>query len=285
MKKLIIVLAVVLAAPLYAVGPVAVWNFEGNMLDTSGVGVAADGTGGTVVADPLASGTRGVGVLEINNDTMTTPVASEPKFDHVSHSAISFWVHTPTWNDWWDFTLGKGGNGAPRAFIDSNPGTDGVANTADDLQYIFTYASLERGAGAGGGVIDISPGAWGNPWGRTDQMWHHIGIQVRPYNDGTADGFAAEIFVDGVAAGWADTQSGLEFDVVGILQTDAVFEIGNNANWQGYLDDVVVWDGWADASVWAEIAAGNTGVYDQFVPEPATLALLGLGAVLIRKRK
>jgi hypothetical protein len=284
-----------LAVPVIAaVGPIAVWDFEDGLgspvaADTSGVGIAADGTFPNgmagIVADPL--GVRGGGVLQVvTGDKMTTPAAAEPKFDVRNHSAISFWVHTPTWNDWWDFTIGKGGNGAPRAFIDSNPGTDSVANTPDDLQYLFTYATLERGAGAGGGLIDLAPGAWGNPWMREDGMWHHIGLQVRPMTVEGVPGYASQIYIDGALVGQQTTQELLEFDVAGILLQDALFEIGNNQNWDGYLDDVAVWDGWADDAVWADLAAGNVSVMDaEFIPEPATLALLGLGFALIRRRK
>jgi hypothetical protein len=287
-----------LAVPVFAaVGPIAVWDFEDGIgspvaADTSGVGIAADGTFPNalsgIVVDPL--GVRGGGVLQVvTGDKMTTPAAAEPKFDAQYNSAISFWVHTPTWNDWWDFTLGKGGNGAPRAFIDSNPGDDGTANTPDDLQYLFTYASLERGAGAGGGIIDLNPGAWGHPWAREDATWHHIGIQVRPNLVDGVPGYVSEIYVDGAPAASADTQSLLEFDVAGLLLTDALFEIGNNQNWDGYLDDVAVWEGWATPDVWEGLANGQYTVHDapfqQSIPEPMTLALLGLGVALIRRRK
>jgi len=286
------------AVPVFAtVGPIAVWDFEDGLgspvaADTSGVGIAADGTFPNglagIVADPI--GARPGGVLSVvTGDKMTTPVAAEPKFDSRYNAAISFWVYTPTWNDWWDFTIGKGGNGAPRAFIDSNPGTDGIANTADDQQYLFTYATLERGAGAGGGLIDLAPGAWGNPWMREEQAWHHIGLQVRPNEVEGVPGFVSEIYIDGALAGGANTQDMLEFDVAGIFLQDALFEIGKDQAWDGYLDDVAVWDGWATSDVWQGLAAGQYTVFDapfqQSVPEPATLALLGLGFALIRRRK
>jgi hypothetical protein len=233
--------------------PVAVWTFEDGLgspvaADTSGVSPAADGTlqsGAAIVTDPL--GVRPGGVLYIpEGGKMTTPSAAESKFRASEASAVSFWVYAPTHNNvWWDLTLGKGGNGAPRMFINWN-GTDNIA---------FNYASLERGAGSGGGIIDISAGAWGTPL--NDTGWYHIGAQVHPYNDGANDGFITEIFINGILCASATTQNILEFDVVGIYQTLALFEISNNSNWEGYLDEVSVWNGYAEASTWQGLYEGT----------------------------
>jgi hypothetical protein len=120
-----------------------------------------------------------------------------------------------------------------------------------------------------------------------DYSWYHIGSQVRPYNDGTYDGFINEMYVNGVNMGKATTQAALELDVVGILQTDALFEISVYSAWEGYLDDVAVWNGYADDATWMGLYNGTyTPLTAPFiVPEPMTLTLLGLGAMLLRRKK
>lgn len=264
MKSTLFLLVVALmASPLLAVQTVAIWNFEDGIgspvaADTSGVGVAADGTlsgGAAIVADPL--GVRSGGVLYVaDGGLMNTPQASEPKFDSTTYGYVSFWAYCPTpviagvqGNDWWELTMGKGYSGSPRVFLDSQAGLT--------VDYLFSYADVLTGDGR---VVNLAPGAWGAPQEKSSG-WHFYEAEVYPNEiDGVA-GFASILKIDGTLYGYADTQSLLEFDVVGFTVNDDVYRIGGNG-WEGYIDDVTV-----------------------IVPEPCTMLLLGLGGLLAARRK
>jgi len=256
MKKLLAsILVVLLASPLMAaVQTVGVWNFnDGTTADTSGVGVAADGTlggGAAIVSDPL--GIRGNVLYIPVGGIMTTPVAAEPKFDSTTYTKISFWAYTPfAENSWWTMVIGKGYAGASRTFVDNGGGVD----------YVFNYCDMVRSDNS---IFNLSGAAWENPQSKTSG-WHFYETAVYPNVVEGMPGFEAAVWIDGVKGGYpATTQAALEFDVVGLRLTDDVVQIGGNG-WVGYIDDVTY-----------EVIP---------VPEPCTMVLLGIGALAATRKK
>jgi hypothetical protein len=256
MKGLLsLLMVVVVASPLMAaVQTVGVWNFnDGTTNDTSGIGVAADGilaNGAAIVADPL--GGRG-NVLYIPGGTgiMNTPAASESKFDSTTYTKISFWAYTPfTDNDWWTMTIGKGYAGASRTFVDASGTSD----------YVFNYCDMVR---ADNSIFNLSGAAWENPQAKTSG-WHFYETAVFPNMVDGVPGWEAAVWIDGVKGLYpATTQAALE-TAIGLRLTDDTVQIGGGG-WMGYIDDVTY-------SV-------------EPIPEPCTIALLGLGALALRRKK
>lgn len=259
MKLLVSALMVLaMVTPSFAVDVVGVWNFnDGTTNDTSGFGVAADGTlggGAAIVADPL--GTRGNVLYIANGGVMNTPLASESKFDSKTYTKISWWAYTPfavaagQGNDWWEMTIGKGYGGPVRSFVDSQAGLT--------VDYFFNYSDVVRSDNT---VFNVSAAGWGDPKAK-NSGWHFYEAAIWQNLIGTDVGFASATWTDGVLNGYADTQTALEFDVGGGLRvSNDTVQIGGNG-WHGYIDDVTY-----------------------TVPEPATMALLGLGALAAIRRK
>ena len=112
-----------------------------------------------------------------------------------------------------------------------------------------------------GGGVDYSNVA---APGVTDGTWHHVAA--------TYDGNTKRIYLDGVEIG-----SG---KAVGALNVGAAnFRIGstNGAEYfLGVIDDVRVYDEALDQTAIAGLAA---------IPEPSSLALLGLGGLLVARRR
>ena len=235
------------------------WDFEdgapgGVTEDISGTLPAADATlsgPAVVIDDPL--GIRGK-VLDIP-DGGKMSASEKPQMDVKKHSLITFWAYVPNDNAWWDLTLGKGGNGAPRFFIDTGSGSN---------QYVFVWATMV--SESNGSLYDLSAGAYSTPLSRNS--WHHIAAQIFPTqrDDGTGtmvDVIALVLYVDGAPVAEDNTlnyfQSGPN-DL--IYTTNASFDVAPNSNWQGYVDDIAFWDGYADDSVIQGLYDGTYTIFN-----------------------
>ncbi|MHC4559999.1 MAG: LamG domain-containing protein [Planctomycetota bacterium] len=101
-----------------------------------------------------------------------------------------------------------------------------------------------------------------------DGEWHHVA--------GVYDGTEYILYVDGVQDGPSIPAAGPIAQTTSHKLTIGAFERSGDVSkfYDGYIDEVRVYDEALDA---AAIQA--------LVPEPATIALLGLGSLLLRRRK
>ncbi len=101
-----------------------------------------------------------------------------------------------------------------------------------------------------------------------DGQWHHVA--------GVYDGTQYILYVDGVQDGPAVLATGLIAQTTSHKFTIGAFERSGDVSkfYDGYIDDVRVYNEALDAAAIQAI-----------VPEPATIALLGLGALLLRRRR
>lgn len=99
----------------------------------------------------------------------------------------------------------------------------------------------------------------------TDAQWHHVAVTWE--NDGTPDVIDAKLYVDGVLdaeLGNVDSPPSASQSVAINTAVGADVRIGDNFqtthNWEGFMDDVRIYDEALDANAIAEIALGNQPV-------------------------
>jgi hypothetical protein len=192
-------------------------------------------------------------------------------------------------------------NDIAHPIFDPVPGSKIIFNTTEgnrlnagtqdiDLNDGFTWslwvmANSSNSTDSGADSIIGTRGGWnkidstGGPsnWAGTgainlnDDTWHHLAF-VGDKPGGTAD---VRIYIDGVQVGSTDTSVADTFS--------GNFHIGGTPNWSedltGYMSEVAVWDERLSEARIQELAAGGA-----VVPEPGSLALLGLGGLLMLRR-
>lgn len=188
-----------------------------------------------------------------------------------------------TWeeaNEQWKFIVGRNGGGwGPRMYSHNSAtqnwcqviSVDGGWNNLEDI-----HTDTWRGG-------DWSPTADGGaPNGSYDGTgpWHHL---VQTYNYATT---VMEIYIDGVQWNSADLPEDLKVtvDSWGNMTMGAEDGGGGRTGW--LIDDVALWHGYMPQNVVEGLYQGAYTVFDAPVtPEPATLGLLALGGLLIRRKK
>ena len=164
-----------------------------------------------------------------------------------------------------------------------NPAT-GSSGDSMDLRKFSTVL------GGGGFTPDAT-----NALARADQaetaVWRHVAFVVSNsgHNGNTGNDAFARTYVDGTQVGFFelnDDQNG-----VSIANTDGVLIIGGgeglgggSRDFTGLLDDIALFDGEVSAQDIADIANGDLSPAS-FIPEPSSLALLGLGGLFVARRR
>lgn len=163
----------------------------------------------------------------------------------------------------------------------------GVAIKA--AQYYYQTGPPEHATSINNGYHPTDDGYTGRV---DDDQWHHI---VTIWNRAIG---RIEQWVDNVATTYQspirDVAWGSKPDILGDVRTAfngypiQRFHIGiaraivDERNWDGYIDDMAVFDSHLSAADIAYLWNGGAG---RQVPEPATIALLGMGGLMLLRRK
>ena len=284
-RKLVVLVLILAFASAASAELLARWTFDGGSYANVGgsVGAAADGTpvgAATIVSDPGYSG------FPWNPAKAPSDVLQVTGFDWVT--SIGDYVNCGGggggWGDipqpaismeaWYkvDLTSASGNNFG--AVVSKGSGeADGWGITrfgrADDISTQTSSTPGWQGLGSGSAV------AWNGEW-------HHVvGVWVDESITGAEA--MAKIYVDGILA-----NTGIRWRPPGIPLNDydvwiggsAFYTTGDARFFAGLIDDVRIYDeALTDAQVYQCYLEG-------LVPEPATIALLGLGGLaLLRKRR
>lgn len=253
-KKLILLvpLVVVLAMVSNAWADLVVhYKFDADFQDSSGNGIHGTTPGGVpqfVAGAPAGLSPTGAILLDGVDDYVQ---ALDPALDITGSVTLAAWVKIDGWpydDVRYDNIIWKTENvGGSRAFRLSR-------DSWDDEACLTIIATGGEAKVRGATVI-------------SDNLWHHV---AGVYDIDTGD---ALLYVDGALDASASTSGAINDNTGTPLFIGA--EKGVERFWAGAIDDVRIYD--------HALSAGDIAA---IVPEPATIALLGLGAsVLLRRRK
>jgi len=290
-KRLILtfVLCLSLTALAQATGPIAYYPFDGDIDDYSGN--SKDGvfwSNGATATPTFVSGksfqaislqaydsynTAGVGGTKIYECVI---LPDESYFDTLDNISIAAWVKYNS-----VMAVANQGNYAAIVCRGNNLQYQMSSNWYSASGYSRFYWKVV-GSGWNNSTFSVLPGTTNDPTAITDfDEWYHV---VVTYS--SAEG-TANIYVNG-ELNISQTKTTI---LTPLSDTDAAVAIGARAksdytpealgtSTDGLIDEVAIWDRVLTS---AQVAY----IYNNGVPEPATLALLGLGSLslLYRRRK
>jgi len=252
MKKFVCILISLMLGSVASAERVAYYDFEEGsgtqVLDQSGYGIAANGS---LVGTPTWTAGK-IGNYAMNFDGSSyIDCGNDTKFDLSTAITITAWLKADGASrpGQWEMWLSKGNTSGWRSC------QNGYQEPVNTTMFF--------------GVNGDQANLYGSHTA-LDGTWHHVACTF----DSTA-GYMA-IYVDGQLDNFRDDLAGVQ-----ILQNPGVnVWIGSctewtGGTWIGQMDEVTVWN-----------EALNAEQIQAMVPEPVTLSLLGLGGlVLLRKRK
>ena len=269
-KKLCVsAIAVCGVAPIAGAGLVGHWTFDD--ADVSG-STLADSSGGGASGAIGANVTTGVAGIAGQAFSLPAGAAQDDVVDMGNATSVSSAVNASgelTMSGWVNFnTVGAAG-----------PNRSIVYFLGDDTSN-FSYIDI----GVTDGAINPVGGAYGRKRsggdsevlgssGLGDGQWHHIAL-VLDINTGTHD-----FYVDGTLLG-STTTSG-SFPTLNNLEVGRLGRASPVDGYTGLVDDLQIYDEALSASD-ISVLFNNPG---SVVPEPASLALMGLGGLSMMCRR
>lgn len=300
-KKLFLLALVLCVAGQASAGLVAYYDFASASTkgEVSNVASGANVTGSAAPSAYLAgAGVITSGALDVGAAIVGTPggyigngtagdgakVADSTAFDFTNAVTLTANVYIddtylePWFGGWvtghWEYSWGqvvqKGSNGGSWRMernVNTMSGGPVIGGSAHEVNSGAVIDPTYSGATGG------SHSTWG---------WHHVAM--------TYDGSTVTTWLDGVAGGTI-AQTGA-MDIANTF--DVTIGYGgetNNLQWIGQIDDVSIWGDAVVTSVgMGKLSAGtlnpNQLVYGtDWIPEPATICLLGLGGLALLRRK
>jgi hypothetical protein len=229
------------------------WTFDGNANDSVG---SANGTvnGGTATYVAGQVG-QAISLDGIDDYVSTTAGTIVPATDYT----LTAWVFWEAGNGSRGYIAGgQTGGAAGEVFTMSkaNDGTDRIL-----------FLNLLINGGQGNSITESADNTI------SENAWQHVAYSVSSTSGTT-------IYLNGVAVGTNPTRT--EHDPTANFNIGASLPTGTPANlFDGLIDDVALFDGVLSTSELATVRDQGAAA----IPEPGSLALLGLGGLLVASRR